>query len=82
MANKGSMLEEDVLMPMEELAMFKFDEELALEETRKPKAPKAVMNRRGAPYSRRTTKYAPQWARASDGSLSRREHETRMVNEK
>jgi hypothetical protein len=72
---------EDVPVPMEELAMFKFDEELVLEEIRKPKAPKEVVHRRRVSYSRSTTNYAPQRGRASVCFLRTRERDTRMANE-
>jgi hypothetical protein len=70
----------DEQVPKEELAMFKFDEELALEEMRKPKAPKEVMNHRRVRYGRRAAKHAPQRGRVGDGFLAKREHDTRMVN--
>jgi hypothetical protein len=65
MVNNAFISAEDVPVPMEELAMFKFDEELVLEEIRKPKAPKEVVHRRLVPYSHSTTNYAPQRGRAS-----------------
>jgi hypothetical protein len=37
MAKKIALREEDTMFPVEEIAIFKFDEELALEERRKPK---------------------------------------------
>jgi hypothetical protein len=76
-----AIISRDGLVPKEELAIFKFDEELALEEMRKPKAPKEVMNHRRVWNGRRTAKYVPQQRRAGDAFLARREHDTRMVNE-
>jgi hypothetical protein len=81
MWDKAAIFGKDGLVPMEELAIFKFDEELALEEIRKPKAPKEVIVRRRARYCRPTAKYAPQWERAGRGCLGMREHDTRMVGE-
>jgi hypothetical protein len=80
MVDKAVMFR-DGSVPYEELAIFKFDEELALEEMRKPKAPKEVMNHRRVRYGRRNAKHAPQRGRATDGLLAKGEHDTRMVNE-
>jgi hypothetical protein len=51
--------QEKTLAPMEELAIFKFDEELALEEIRRPKAPKEFIKHRRGRYVRRGHKRAP-----------------------
>jgi hypothetical protein len=81
MGYKTATLRQDELVPMKELAIFKFDEELALEEMRKPKAPKEVIFRRRVRYGRRTAKYAPQRERASDGCLGLQGHDTQMVSD-
>jgi hypothetical protein len=60
MADKAVISKRDRLVLMEELAIFKFDEQLALEDIRKPKAPKKVIARRRVRYGRRPAKDTPQ----------------------
>jgi hypothetical protein len=56
MTAKAVMSRGDRLVLMEELAIFKFDKELAAEEIRKPKSPKNVIARCRVRYSRRPAK--------------------------